>query len=109
SDLVTRAVVYALPLLPALLAVLGRRVNSLRLPFVHPERSRTGRGLWHGVAVTVMKHPWLGFLTVSAGLVILGLPFIHLRVGSGDVTALPPTAVSRRGDEALREHFAGRG
>ena len=49
-----------------------------------------------------MNHPWLVFLTVSAGLVILGLPFIHLRVGSGDVTALPPTAVSRRGDEALR-------
>jgi RND superfamily putative drug exporter len=104
---VTLAVVYALTLLPALLAVLGPRVNSLRLPFIHPERSRTGRGLWHRVAVTVMSHPWLVFLTVSAGLVILGLPFIHLRVGSGDVNALPPAAVSRRGDEALREHFPG--
>jgi len=104
---VTLAVVYALTLLPALLAVLGPRVNSLRLPFIHPERSRTGRGLWHGVAVTVMNHPWLVFLSVSAGLVILGLPFIHLRVGSGDVNALPPSAVSRRGDEALREHFPG--
>ncbi|HEX7212893.1 MAG TPA: MMPL family transporter, partial [Methylomirabilota bacterium] len=104
---VTLAVVYALTLLPALLAVLGPRVNSLRLPFIHPERSRTGRGLWHAVAVTVMNHPWLVFLSVSAGLVILGLPFIHLRVGSGDVNALPPAAVSRRGDEALREHFPG--
>ncbi|HKA62032.1 MAG TPA: MMPL family transporter [Methylomirabilota bacterium] len=104
---VTLAVGYALTLLPALLAVLGKRVNSLRLPFVDPERSRTGHGFWHGVAVTVMNHPWLVFLTVSAGLVILGLPFIHLRVGSGDVTALPPAAVSRRGDEALREHFPG--
>jgi RND superfamily putative drug exporter len=104
---VTLAVVYGLTLLPALLAVLGPRVNSLRLPFIHPERSRTGRGLWHRVAVTVMSHPWAVFLSVSAGLVILGLPFIHLRVGSGDVNALPPAAVSRRGDEALREHFAG--
>ena len=104
---VSLAVLYALTLLPALLAVLGPRVNSLRLPFIHPERSRTGRGLWHAVAVTVMNHPWAVFLSVSAVLLILGLPFLHLRVGSGDVNALPPEAVSRRGDEALREYFPG--
>jgi RND superfamily putative drug exporter len=104
---VSLAVVYALTLLPALLAVIGPRVNSLRLPFVHPGRSRSGRGLWHGVAVTVMSYPWTVFLGVSAALVILGLPFLHLRVGSGDVNALPPEAVSRRGDEALRANFPG--
>ena len=104
---VSLAVLYALTLLPALLAVIGPRVNSLRLPFIHPERSRKGRGLWHRVAVVVMTHPWPVFLSVSALLLVLGLPFLHLRVGSGDVNALPPEAVSRRGDEALREHFPG--
>jgi len=104
---VALAVLYALTLLPALLAVTGPRVNSLRLPFIHPERSARGRGLWHGVAVTVMKHPWAVFVSVSALLLLLGLPFLHLRVGSGDVNALPPEAASRRGDAALREHFPG--
>src|SRR5216683_2977715 len=104
---VSLAVLYALTLLPALLAVIGPRVNSLRLPFIHPERSRKGRGLWHRVAVVVMTHPWMVFLSVSVLLLVLGLPFLHLRVGSGDVNALPPEAVSRRGDEALREHFPG--
>jgi RND superfamily putative drug exporter len=104
---VSLAVLYALTLLPALLAVIGPRVNSLRLPFIHPERSRKGRGLWHRVAVVVMTHPWPVFLSVSALLLVLGLPFLHLQVGSGDVNALPPEAVSRRGDEALREHFPG--
>ena len=104
---VSLAVLYALTVLPALLAILGPRVNSLRLPFVHPERSARGRGLWHRVAVTVMKHPWAVFLSVSALLLLLGVPFLHLHVGSGDVNALPPTAASRRGDEALREHFPG--
>src|SRR6266436_296644 len=104
---VSLAVLYALTLLPALLAVIGPRVNSLRLPFIHPERSRKGRGFWHRVAVVVMTHPWPVFLSVSALLLVLGLPFLHLRVGSGDVNALPPEAVSRRGDEALREHFPG--
>ncbi len=104
---VSLAVLYALTLLPALLAVIGPQVNSLRLPFIHPERSAKGRGLWHGVAVTVMKHPWAVFLSVSALLLLLGLPFLHLRVGSGDVNALPREAVSRRGDAVLREHFPG--
>ena len=104
---VSLAVLYALTLLPALLAVLGPRVNALRLPFIHPERRLTGRGIWHRIAVTVMAHPWAVFISVSALLLFLGLPFLHLKVGSGDVTALPPEAVSRRGDEALREHFPG--
>jgi len=107
TAVVTLAVIYALTLLPALLAVLGTRVNSLRLPFIHPERSKTGRGLWHTVAVTVMTHPWAVFVSVSALLLLLGVPFLHLQLGSGDVNALPPEAVSRRGDTALREYFPG--
>jgi RND superfamily putative drug exporter len=104
---VSLAVLYALTLLPALLAVLGPRVNALRLPFIHPERRLTGRGIWHQIAVTVMAYPWAVFISVSALLLFLGLPFLHLKVGSGDVNALPPEAVSRRGDEVLREHFPG--
>jgi RND superfamily putative drug exporter len=40
-------------------------------------------------------------------LLLLGLPFLHLRVGSGDATSLPPDAESRRGDELLRREFPG--
>jgi RND superfamily putative drug exporter len=54
-----------------------------------------------------MAHPWAVFVSVSVLLLLLGLPFLHLKVGSGDVNALPPEAVSRRGDEVLREHFPG--
>ncbi len=54
-----------------------------------------------------MAHPWAVFISVSVLLLFLGLPFLHLKVGSGDVNALPPEAVSRRGDEVLREHFPG--
>jgi RND superfamily putative drug exporter len=54
-----------------------------------------------------MTHPWAVFLSVSALLIVLGVPFLHLQVGSGDVNALPPEAASRRGDAALRQHFEG--
>jgi RND superfamily putative drug exporter len=54
-----------------------------------------------------MTHPWPVFLVVSVVLLLLGAPFLHVKVGSGDVNALPPHAVSRRGDETLRASFAG--
>ena len=41
---VSLAVLYALTFLPALLAVLGPRVDALRLPFIHPERRGPGAG-----------------------------------------------------------------
>ena len=105
---VSLAVLYGLTLLPALLAVLGPRVNSLPLRFI--SASRRGRrrlGFWKRIARTVMTHPWPVFLSVSVALLLLGAPFLHLEVGSGDVNALPAHALSRRGDEALRAGFAG--
>jgi RND superfamily putative drug exporter len=103
------AVLHGLTTLPALLAVLGPRVNSLRVAFLHPERADVGGGLWHRVAATVMAHPWRVLVPVVALLLLLGLPFLHLRVGSGDATALPPGAESRRGDELLRREFPEEG
>jgi len=105
TSVVTLAVVYGLTTLPALLAVLGPRVNSLRVPFLRAE----GRadGFWHHLAATVMAYPWHFFVPVVCLLLLFGLPFLHLRVGSGDVTALPPEAEARRGDALLRSEFAG--
>jgi RND superfamily putative drug exporter len=102
---VTLAVVYGLTTLPALLAVLGPRVNSLRVPFLHLDRA--GDGLWHRLATTVMAHPWRVFAPVVGILLLFGLPFLHLHVGSGDATSLPREAESRRGDELLRREFPG--
>jgi RND superfamily putative drug exporter len=105
TSVVTLAVVYGLTTLPALLAVLGPRVNALRVPFLHSERS--GDGFWHRLAATVMAHPWRVFVPVVGLLLLFGLPFLHLRVGSGDATSLPPETESRRGDELLRREFPG--
>ena len=105
TSVVTLAVVYGLTTLPALLAVLGPRVNALRVPFLHSER--TGAALWHRLASTVMVHPWRVFVPVVCVLLLFGLPFLHLRVGSGDATSLPPEAESRRGEELLRREFPG--
>jgi RND superfamily putative drug exporter len=101
------AVLHGLTTLPALLAVLGPRVNVARLPLLDRARPHGGRGVWHWLASSVMAHPWRVLLPVVALLLLLGLPLLHLRAAAGDETALPAEAESRRAAEVLRREFPG--
>jgi RND superfamily putative drug exporter len=104
---VSLAVLYSLTFLPAALAILGLRVDALRLPLIGDQVVGAGAKFWHRLASLVMTYPWRVFLPVTALLLLLGMPFLHLRVGAGDATSLPPAAESRRGDELLRDEFPG--
>ncbi len=104
---VALAVVYALTFLPALLAVLGPRVNAGRVPFLHPERSGTGSGLWHRIARAVMARPWAVLVPVVVLLLLLGSPVLRMRLWGGDYTFLPEHAEGRRGAELLLSQFPG--
>src|SRR5258705_3666974 len=99
------AVLYALTFLPALLAILGPRVNAWRLPFPRPARS--GTGLWHSIATTVMRRPLLVLVPTVAFVLAAGSPFLHIRLANADTTALPPQSESRRGYDMLVRDFPG--
>ena len=109
SDL-TRAEVVSLPLaliLLLLLAILGPRINRLRVPFIHPDRAGSDRGFWYSISRAVMAHPWRVLLPTSALLIAVGLPAAHLRLAGGDYTALPKNAEARHGFELLIKQFPG--
>jgi RND superfamily putative drug exporter len=92
------SVLYSLTLLPALLAILGPRVNALSV-WRGPAR---GRGeLWERLATAAMKRPWHVLVPVVIVLLVLGLPFRHINLGTPDVSTLPEAAESRRGQELL--------
>jgi len=99
------AVLYALTFLASLLAILGHRVSWARLPL---RRGRAGRGLWHGLAMRVMRRPLLVLLPIVALLVLMASPFLQIRIANGDVGMLPPTAETRRGYDQLQK-FPGQG
>ncbi len=99
------AVLYALTFLPALLAILGPRVNAWRLPFPRPAQS--GTGLWHSIATTVMRRPLLVLVPTVAFVLVAGSPFLHIRLANADTTALPPQSESRRGYDMLVRDFPG--
>src|SRR6185503_1346907 len=99
------AVVYGLTFLPALLAILGPRVNSIRLPF--PRRASTGRGFWHSLATTVMRRPLLVLVPTVAFVLLAGSPFLEFRMQNADATTLPPQSDARRGYDSLVANFPG--
>ncbi len=101
---VTLAVIYAMTFLPALLAIFGRRIDAWSLPFMKAGKSGHA-GFWHRLATMVMAHPWRVLLPAIGFLLLLGMPFQHIRLSPSDVTGLPATAESRRGDEMLHHEF----
>ena len=101
------AMLASIVTLPALLAVLGRRVDTRRArrsPAV--AGARTG-GFWHGVATAVMRRPLPIALGVTALLVLLGTPFLRLSVGLPDERVLPESSDARQVSERIHTDFPG--
>ena len=101
------AVSAALTLLPALLALLGDRVNSLRVPFRRPQVGTAGEeGRWGGAVRALMQHPVVT-LVVGAGLLIaLTVPGFGLERGESGVGHLPAHLSARQAYEILVEDFS---
>ena len=100
---VAAAVIYAFTLLPALLAILGRRVNWLRLPVVG--RQAAGRGFWHLLANQVMRRPVVALLPALAILGVLASPVLGLQLGSGGIKLLPPQNEARYAYDQIAQNF----
>ncbi len=102
------AVVFATTLLPALLAVLGKRIDALRLPFVRTRPKEDEDSFWHGVAYAVMRRPALTVLLVATPLIILGAPFLRFNPSFPDYRILPPTDPAFVANDILDREFAGK-
>jgi putative drug exporter of the RND superfamily len=89
--------------LPALLAVIGPRVNSLSL-WRRPEKA-DDEGVWHRVATFVMRRPIPVATIVIAFLLFLGIPFLHVEFGIPDDRVLPDHLSSRQVQDDLRTNF----
>ncbi|MDX2378714.1 MAG: MMPL family transporter, partial [Acidimicrobiia bacterium] len=88
--------------LPALLAVLGHRVDRWR---VRRERSAVGGGMWHKVAAGVMRRPLTVAITGVILLLVAGLPFLGVEFGVPDDRVLPEGDPAREVSETLRSDF----
>lgn len=102
---VALAATGAIITLPALLTVIGPRIDSLSI------RKKTGAAAegraWHRIATIVMRRP-IPIATVGiAILMFLGAPFLGVEVGLPDDRVLPPAAPGRVVTDQIRADFAG--
>ena len=96
------SVAAALTLLPAVLGVLGHRVNALA---IRQNRGVVGAGFWGRSAEVVMRHPVLVILIVGVMLSALLYPVTHMKIGLPEASVLPDKYESRAGDDILKQDF----
>src|SRR3954469_8845439 len=103
------AAFLALVVLPALLTVLGPRVNALAPKRLQRAADRDARpassGGWYRLARYVMRRPARVAALSAALLIALGLPFTGIRFTSVDATVLPKDSPAHLVDTALRSEF----
>ncbi len=109
------AVLAAITLLPALLAILGARVNAF--PVTWPWRRKQAvdpavaanddlhRGIWYRLSHFVMRYPLRVFFPVLLLLIAFGLPFQWVRFSAPDASILPKDVPSRQAYDLLTQRF----
>ncbi|MGZ8725418.1 MAG: MMPL family transporter [Aeromicrobium sp.] len=97
-------VVSALTLLPAILSLLGDRIERLRIPFLPRQHGGESRFWTRTVRLVTRRPAWTAGVT-TAMLVVLALPVLALETGSAGLTSLPEDRVGQLGFVALETHF----
>jgi uncharacterized membrane protein YdfJ with MMPL/SSD domain len=103
------AALISLTVLPAVLTLLGTRVNAGAPKFLQrraaAEAQSTQEGFWYRLSRFVMRRP-LPIATLSAVfLIVLGLPFLNIKFDTVDPTVLPESASARQAYDTVVEEF----
>ncbi|MCH7999016.1 MAG: MMPL family transporter [Chloroflexi bacterium] len=104
---VAAAVLAALTLLPAVLGLLGDRVNWLTLPFIgrRGQVESTG-GVWGWVTGVVTARPVISVLVTSGLLIALAVPVLNINLGSTGISSLPEDSNPRHAFDVANEEFS---
>jgi uncharacterized membrane protein YdfJ with MMPL/SSD domain len=102
------SVLAALTLLPAVLSLLGDRVNSLRIPLVGrgAERGTGAEGrFWGAIVGAVMRRPVVSLVLSVGALLALALPVLDFSTGEAGIRTMPDRFPSKEGFIALEQEF----
>ena len=100
------AVLAAVTLLPALMALAGRHIDSLALPvWLHPKDDPAKEGLWGRWAGFVTRHPLIPLLLAVALMVPLIIPVLSLELGQEDIGQTNPATMQRRAYDLMSQGY----
>ncbi len=102
------SVVAALTLLPAVLSLLGDRIDSLRIPYFGRAAAAGGESrFWGRIVRGVMRRP-VASLVVAVGLLLAAaVPVLSLESGTAGISTLPDRFESKQGFLLLNREFPG--
>ena len=107
---VSMSVLAALTLLPAVLGLLGDRVNSLKLPYLGRriiDNRAAGRTSWIArVAFRAMKRPAIALTVGVVVLLVLAYPALDMKTGVSGVSSFPNSFQSKQGFAVLEKQFS---
>ena len=101
------SVAAALTLLPALMSLLGDRVNALRIPFFGRAATREQSPFWSRTVRGVMRRPAASLVLATSILLAMAVPVLALRSGEAGVQTLPDRLAAKQGYLALNAEFPG--
>jgi RND superfamily putative drug exporter len=100
------AVAASMTLLPAILGLLGDRVNKLRVRR-NAGRVEAGTGFWDRATRLVMSRPVVSLVVGAGLLVVLAIPYFSIHTGTSGVSTLPDDIEGKRAFVLLEQNFAG--
>jgi RND superfamily putative drug exporter len=107
---VAMTVLAALTLLPAVLSLIGERIDSLRVPFLKKESAKGRRndrkGFWDWITRRVMDHPVISLVLAAGLLLACAYPALDLKTGDSGVGSLPKGYEAKDGLDVLGQEFS---
>ncbi len=94
----------SLTLLPAVLVILGTRINKGSLPFLRPQQSTQTSG-WKRWTNAIMRRPVLFLILTLGALAALASPALDMKLDSPDIRTLPTDTAVRQGYAAMEKSF----
>ena len=104
------ALAATLTLLPAVLALLGPKVNLLPVPFIGRFRIKTPDaskdGFWEFITQKVTQHPVISIVAIAVPMIVLTIFYFDIKTGINGVDAYPEGAQTREAFFVLEENFS---
>lgn len=103
------SVLAALTLLPALLGLIGKRINSLRIPFLH--RYQAGHEadqsrFWDWITRTVMRRPVVSVIVAVGLLALPAIFYFQIHTGANGISVMPDSYESKQGFLIMDREFS---
>ncbi|MBT3943641.1 MAG: MMPL family transporter [Chloroflexi bacterium] len=106
------AIIATLTLLPALLSLMGDKINSWRVPLVGRRSGASNAsnegagGFWNAITGWSMNHPVVGIVIAGGALLVLASFTFDMKLGSAGISTFPDHLEGVQGFRILQDEFS---